>query len=186
MDVPIELSDKNITTTESKTVVIAGKTDPRATVTCDAPLIEEVRMAEDGSFTMTARLEQYGYNEISISAALPDGKRSTLLHRVMRQTTLSSYTSEAWALDYTYLLGHVESITGRVFVCEGTIESRVEHEQRNLYRFNAGTAAEPKMLIIEYNGSIELENGKKYRIYCDVNGFYDELPLLVGRYVYLQ
>ena len=184
MSVPIDLDTSVKSSTEGNSVLIEGVTEAGASITTTTATEGDIQVGADGKFRFTAKLARYGYNEIEITATTEDGRRSALTHRVNREAALSSYTREAWAMDYGYLKASADAIISRVFECKGVIKEVISDDLRNLFVMDVGT---DQLIVLEYNGSVELTPGKSYRVFADVQGRYDDgKPLLTARFVFTQ
>ncbi|MCK5130205.1 MAG: hypothetical protein KAQ68_10150, partial [Clostridiales bacterium] len=183
LDVPISLtSPPSISRTEK--VIIKGVVEPETDVYVDTfKLAAEVDIEEDGTFKFTYSLNKYGWNEIEIIATSPDGKSSTLVHRIDRVPNHHTYTRVAHKMDFEQLNTMAGSIVGRIFKCTGTVHSRIETETSRMYKFDVGTDV-VNYIMIEYNGRHDFEIGEQYDVYADVAGVYENYPHLIGRFIY--
>ncbi len=183
MDVAIVLDDSVVSSTEDGAVRISGRAEPGAVITTDASLQGELSTNQDGVFAFTAKLTQYGWNLIHITAE-KDGRSATLGYQVRHVPNLESYTRSAWAMDYSYLSLSTNALMGQVFLCRGTIVEFLDDDLVTLMRFNCGDEAHPQYIILEYSGDATLRIGGRYRVYADVVGTYNELPRLAARFIY--
>lgn len=190
-DVDIVLIDPKTVTSMSE-MRIDGITEPNATVTMDTSeiplLIDYIDVGDDGRFFIKIRLKDFGENEIKLTVTSEDGTRTAEYKHIIYRTPLEgAYTSSAWVLDYNALSSAANNMIGQVYFMEGTVFERIDTTTKKLYLFNAGTPAEPRYVIIEYNGLYDLELNKKvYKVYADVTGKYDNYPALYARFIYVS
>lgn len=188
-DVDIKLEEPP-TITSMAELRIDGITEPNATVTMDDSeiplLIDYISVGDDGRFFIKIRLKDFGENHINLSVTSADGTRTAEYTHIIYRTPLEgAYTSSAWVLDYGALSSAANNMIGQVYFMEGTVAERIDTTTKKLYLFNAGTDAEPRYVIIEYNGLYDLEVGDfVYKVYADVIGKHDNYPALYARFIY--
>ncbi|MEX1378021.1 MAG: Ran-binding zinc finger domain-containing protein [Eubacteriales bacterium] len=188
MDVYIKLTDAP-TQTQSNIILINGFTEPGATVTLDDSmplLIDYIEVKSNGSFYVKTELSDFGENPLILHVTTPDGRSATLKHIIYRIPLEGAYTGSAWLFDYNALTSAATKMIGQVYKMTGTVEERIETPEAKLFLFNAGTAEEPKNVIIQYNGLYDLQTDIVYDIYADVLGQYDNRPYLYARFVYVS
>lgn len=185
MDVPINLNSPD-SSSLTEDVNIEGITEPGASIYVDTyNLSADVDLDQaTGEFKFRYKLNAFGWNEIAIEATTKDGRKSTLIHRIERIPNHREYTKAAHKMDYEQLSTIANSIVGRIFKCSGEIQKRIETDTSRMYLFNVG-GDKLQFIMIEYNGKQDFEIGKKYDVYADVSGTYENYPLLTGRFIYL-
>lgn len=189
MDVPITLDSSTSTSTPENTIEIKGTTSPGATITTDATLAGKSSITMDpvsGNFSFTATLKRWGMNRINITATAANGVASTMTHCVTHKATLENYTKKAQVMDYTLVSTSAENIIGRVYLFEGSVQSKLEEEDSDYYLFNIGDASNPKLLVLEYTKDAGLKIDGYYKVYGDVLGTVESYPALTGQFVYEQ
>jgi hypothetical protein len=185
LEVPIEL-DRNSTddrTKESK-IVIKGSTEAEADVTTNAKLDGSVKR-EGNSFSFTAQLKRWGWNDIEITAE-SGGRKSTLVHRVYREPSLDTYSKAALTVDdYNYLCSATEVIIGRIYAVKGVVVRKLENDLSDFYVFNINTPSDPKLIVVENTKEDPLKENQYYRLFADVSGKYESenLPILTVRFL---
>ena len=185
-DVYIELIEAP-TQTQMSELVINGITEPGSTVVLDKSmplLIDYIKVNDDGRFYLKTRLSDFGENAVILYVTNPEGKTATLKHIIHRTPLEGAYTGSAWVFDYNALSSAANKMIGQVYKLTGTVIERIDTPERKLFLFNAGTAEEPKNVIIEYDGLYDLKTDRIYDIYADVQGQYNNSPWLYARFVY--
>jgi len=190
-DVDIELTEPPTITSMSE-LRIDGITEANATITMDTSeiplLIDYIEVGADGRFFIKIRLNDFGPNAVTLNVTSADGTRTaTYTHIIYRSPLEGAYTSSAWVMDYNSLRSAANNMIGQVYYMEGIVTERIDTTTAKLYQFNAGTAAEPWNVIIEYNGLYDLiENEVVYKVYADVTGKYNNIPALYARFIYVS
>ena len=191
MEVPIVINANVKSSTSDSAVTIEGYMQEGATISTTATLSEGESIIQDpvaGTFSFNAKLLRYGWNRIEITATTSDGKSSTLVYQVNREANLDTYTRQAWVMDYALIMTDSQNLTGasRVYLCEGYVVQKLDNDEgRNLYEFDVSEAENgSQIIILEYDGSSDLVEGRHYRAYADVTGTYNAYPVLAGRFVY--
>ena len=188
-DVDIRLTDAP-TETQASELVINGVTEPGSTVVLDSSmplLIDFIDVKSDGKFYLKTKLSDFGENEVKLYVTAADGRIATLKHIIHRIPLEGAYTSSAWKLDYKALTSSANKIVGNVYHLQGYVVERIDTSEAKYFLFNAGTAAEPRNLIIEYNGLYDIkQDGTVYDVYADVEGKYENYPQLHARFIYVS
>ncbi len=195
-DVSIELDSPNSSHRE-KDIWIEGTTEENATIYVDtlhlsANVSEEGFVTNDETgevrkkFKFRYVLSSYGWNEIKIQATTPDGRSSTLVHRVERDPDHREYTKQAWNIldNYDWLSSSTEALVGKIFSCRGEVIEREDTDTDRLYLFNVGTESQPRYVMLKYTGKQNIKIGETYDMYADVVGTYKNYPMLTVRFVY--
>ena len=187
-DVPIELIDAP-TETQASELRLDGVTEAGATVTLDSSmplLIDKISVDKEGRFYLKTKLSDFGENPIILYVTTPDGRSATLTHVIHRIPLEGAYTSKAWVLDYKALSSSANKMIGQIYHLEGYLIERIDTAEAKLFMFNVGTAADPKYVILEYNGLYDIKKDTIYDVYADVTGKYDNYPELYARFIYVS
>ncbi|MBN2878773.1 MAG: hypothetical protein JXN65_03990 [Clostridia bacterium] len=188
-DVDIKLIEAP-TETQMSQLRIDGQTEPGATVTLDDRLpllIDYINVDKEGRFFIKTELSDFGENEVILYVTTPDGRTATLKHIIHRLPLEGAYTSAAWVLDYKALSTAASKMIGQIYHLNGFVTERIETPEAKLFLFNTGTAADPKYVVIEYNGNYDIIIGDMiYDMYADVTGKYDNYPRLYARFIYIS
>lgn len=183
-DIEIKLIDAK-TEERNDEVLINGITEPGTTITTDATLtIDEINVKNDGSFYIRVLLSEFGWNDINLFARASDGRTATLTHSIKRIPFEGKYTSNVWQLDYKDLVATANSKIDKKYKLTGYVIERIEDPEYNLYLYNTGTASEPELLVIEYDGLYTLKTDLLYDGYGNVTGKYGNYPRLYVWYIY--
>ena len=116
-----------------------------------------------------------------LTATGKDGKSSTISHIVTRVPDLDTYTRAAWKMDYERLHAAPNSQKGQIYLCEGTVKDLQTATKGVTFSLDLGN---DQLLKMTYTGVHVPTEGKEYRIYADVLGQQDGLPLLGARFIY--
>jgi transcription initiation factor TFIIIB Brf1 subunit/transcription initiation factor TFIIB len=188
MEVPIELDESTVTdssTTDSK-VVIRGSTEAGASITTTAKLSGKItKESGSTSFSFTAVLKRWGWNDIEITAEA-GGRRSTMVHRIYHEPSLDSYSRDAQKVDdYSYLCSSAEVLIGRIYAVKGVVVRKLESDLSDYYVFNINTPAEPRLIVVENTKEDPLKENQYYQLFVDVTGVYESenLPILTLRFL---
>ena len=174
-----------------------GQIEPGTSIETDAKLsgdADSITVGADGSFDFTVAFSRYGENLITLNLSTPDGRTAQVVYSINRTPKKNTYSSKAWAIDYSYLSSSTNALIGKVYMCQGTVVSKLDVEGESYYEFNVGTSEAPQIIIIEYTTdqflgytSIkELQVGTVYTLFADVIGTYNDYPLLVARDMKLE
>ena len=149
-------------------------------VTVDSPIDGQVQQNDDGSFKFTAKLKNFGENQVIITASKGD-ENSSLTHVVTYTPSYNEYVAKAYRMDYDNLVNSAGM--SQPFLCRGNV---VEVYQQEPYTclFNVGSADNPKYIYLEMVESKPLETDKTYKVYADVHqdGTKDGYPYMIGRF----
>jgi len=76
---------------------------------------------------------------------------------------------------------------GQIYHLHGYFTERIDTSDAKLFLFNAGSPAEPRYLIVEYNGLYDIKlNDTIYDVYADVTGKYENYAKLYARFIYVS
>ena len=189
-DVDIKLIEPPTETSASEKTIY-GVTEPGATVTLDPSmplLIDQINVdPSTGSFYIKTRFNDFGENKIILYVTTPDGRSATLKHIVYRIPLEGYYTGKAWVLDYKALSTSATKMIGQIYHLHGYFTERIDTSDAKLFLFNAGSPAEPRYLIVEYNGLYDIKlNDTIYDVYADVTGKYENYAKLYARFIYVS
>lgn len=180
MTVPIELDAATPSSSQSDKAEISGKVEAGVKVTVDSPIDGQVQQNDDGSFKFTAKLKNFGENQVIITASKGD-ENSSLTHVVTYTPSYNEYVAKAYRMDYDNLVNSAGM--SQPFLCRGNV---VEVYQQEPYTclFNVGSADNPKYIYLEMVESKPLETDKTYKVYADVHqdSTKDGYPYMIGRF----
>ncbi len=187
MEIPIELDIATPEVSSNKTALIRGRTLPGATITVESPISGTVKYDKQvGTFSFSASFKLYGENTVIIRASMSGKADSVIQHRIEYKPTLDEYSRQAWALPQNYdnLTSNPSGNIGRIFVIEGTVRTVERAEKPMLILFDASKSGKEMVVYFEYTGDKKWETGKKMKVYGDVTGSQDGVPLLAARYIF--
>jgi hypothetical protein len=184
LEVPIQLAANIDSQTSSASLLIKGSTNQGAKITTADG--KTVNVSASGTFSFTAQLKAWGWNDIAINATSSDGRTSTIVHRVYHSWTEGSYSSKAQLLgvsaDYNYLLSNTKLLIGRVYRLDGTVSKKLDNPDANYYLFDSGQTGNLMPVVLQYDGEAGLNPDQSYRVFCDVTGdTVQNLPVLYVR-----
>lgn len=192
MEITLELDAATVMSTSSKELTIYGTTQIDATVSIDSPAsgIDVSEVPTNGKFNVTAKMTRVGINKVIIRASMEGKEDAMIEHEVYYLPPADEYTRKAWALaasDYSELMNNIalRIENAQIYLCLGTIVRSVSTNPQ-LVIMNTGTEEKEQLVLLE-NGTTDnsfWEVGKKYRIFADVSGVYNNMPRLMGRYSY--
>lgn len=194
MEIPLELDAATLSYVSTEDLTILATTDPEATITVETPTFwvdTEDLKENNGAFSLSAKMTRVGNNTITIRASIPGKADSVVEHVVYYLPPADTYTPKAWALgaqDYSELMNNIAMRIekAQIYLCRGTI-TRLLSSNPQLAIMNTGTEDSERLVLLENatrDGTV-WEIGKVYRVYADVNGVYNNMPRLIGRYSYI-
>ncbi len=184
-EIPLELDSDTPTESTSKKLTISGTVADGASIKVTSGIDGDVTMGEDGKFSFTAVLNNFGDNTVTIVAS-KDGKEDIpFTHVITYNPTADDYTRLGREMDYNNLLNNV----GRVYECYGEIEEILYDgtgEEPFTFIYNVGTTSTPQHIYMEMTKKDSYPTtGQRYKIYADVVGETDDgLPSMKARYWY--
>lgn len=190
-EIPLDLAPDTHQTSAKESMQITATTLPGALVNILTPYsdLNITNMDSTGTFSFYAIFDHIGYNTVTITADYGTKKQSVLNFEVYHVPPPEIYTKKAWSIvtDYADLLANnaLRVRQTQIYVCIGTIE-RFVSEKPQMAVMNAGTAAEPRYVLLENNTRTTWAVGKTYRVYADAYGMYDTMPRLQARYTYID
>lgn len=180
MSVPIELDAATPSASSSDRVEITGKVEAGVKIAVDSPTDGDVTLNSDGSFKFTAKLSNFGDNDVLITATKGD-ESSTLTHVVSYTPSYNEYVGKAYRMDYDNLINAAGK--SQPYLCVGSV---VEVYSQDPYTclYNVGSSDNPKYIYLQMVEGKPLEQDKEYKVYADVHadGDKDGYPYLIGRY----
>ena len=180
MAIPIELDAATPSSAQTDNVEISGKVEAGVKVTVDSPIDGQVQQSDDGSFKFTAKLNNFGENEVIITATKGE-ESSSLTHVVVYTPSYNEYVAKAYRMDYDNLASSAGK--SQPFLCKGSVvEVYLEEPYTCLY--NVGSEDNPKYIYLEMVEGKPLETGITYKVYADVHadGTKDGYPYMIGRF----
>ena len=190
MDITLELNADTAMDTSYETLTIYGTTEIGATIALDSPGEVVSLDPQTGKFSVSAKMGKVGTNKVIIRASYEGRADATLVHEVYYLPPADTYTRKAWALnasDYSELMNNIALRIEKtqIYLCEGTIVQEISKNPQ-LVIMNTGTEAKQQLVLLQ-NATIGKvwEEGKKYSVYADVDGVYNNMPRMMGRYSYV-
>ena len=180
MTVPIELDAATPSSAQTDNVEISGKVEAGVKVTVESPIDGQVQQSDDGSFKFTAKLKNFGDNEVIITATKGE-ESSSLTHVVTYTPSYNEYVAKAYRLDYNNLVNTAGK--SQPFLCKGSVVE-VYQEEPYTCLYNVGSEDDPKYIYLQMVEGKPLETGKTYKVYADVHqdGTKDGYPYMIGRF----
>lgn len=192
-DIPLDLAATMDDESSRDRMPIFGTTRAGATLTVLTPheKLDLSELATTGRFNFNAIFDHYGTNTIRIQADYP-GKESTLIEfNVYYLPNPNEYTTKAWALNdgfgYADLLANLAKRIEKtqVYVMTGTVTEIVSNRpQLVILDAGDGKTSSPLYVMLENQTKTTWELDKRYTIYADAYGMYDNFPRLIARYTY--
>lgn len=191
-EIPLDLASDTYTTSSKNTMTVNATTLPGAIVNVLSPYsdLDITNVDSNGEFSFIAEFNRIGTNTITITADFPGKQQSVVNYDVYYVPPADVYTPRAWPMDtanYSELLSNnaVRVAKTQIYVCNGTIEYIVS-EKPQLAVINA---EDPKTgraqpVLLENNTKTTWVVGKRYSIYADAYGTYNDMPRLAARYTY--
>lgn len=191
MEINLELSLTNNTTSSRSTMTVKGAIDPSATLVIDSPHVADSITIDSatGEFSFKAKFDKIGENTVSVRATKEGKKDSRLSFVVDYLPNITDYSSNAWKMNYPDLKQYATSWVGRIFLCEGTIVDTALEDETTILYMDVSAKSDGSQLVAIYNltSKANFEVGKKYKIFADVRGIvnYNKggIPALNGRYL---
>lgn len=191
--IPLDISTNTYTTSSEKTMTVNCTTVPGALVNVTSPHsdLDITKVDSSGEFSFIAVFDHIGTNTISITADMEGKQQSVVNYDVYYVPPASVYTPKAWPMssqNHAELLSNnaVRVARTQIYVCEGTIEYFIS-EKPQLAVMNAIDPFNPDRtnpVLLENNTKTTWVVGKKYSIYADAYGMYNNMPRLAARYTY--
>ena len=180
MTVPIELDAATPSSAQTDNVEISGKVEAGVKVTVESPIDGQVQQNDDGSFKFTAKLKNFGDNEVIITATKGE-ESSSLTHVVTYTPSYNEYVAKAYRMDYDNLVNTAGK--SQPFLCKGSVVE-VYQEEPYTCLYNVGSEDDPKYIYLQMVEGKPLETGKTYKVYADVHqeGTKDGYPYMIGRF----
>lgn len=192
-EIPLDLASDTYTTSSSNKMTVNATTLPGAIVNVLSPHsdLDITNVDSSGEFSFIAEFTRIGTNTITITADFPGKAQSIVKYDVYYVPTADVYTPKAWPMDtanYTELLSNnaVRVARTQIYVCNGTIEYIVS-DKPQLAVINAEDPSNPGRthpVLLENNTKTTWVVGKRYSIYADAYGTYNDMPRLAARYTY--
>jgi hypothetical protein len=170
---------------------VRANTLPGAIVSVVSPYtdLNITNTAIDGTFSFNAQLTHIGDNTITITAASPGKKTTTVEHVVYYVPNIDKYSRAAWDIvsQFTDLMNNFElrKAKSQIYVCPGVVTS-IETTKPQRAFVNCGTEENPLMIYVENSSRTTWVEGTSYRLYADLFGMYDGKPWLIVRYTYSE
>lgn len=168
--------------TDKETLLVSGTTDPEATIATTANLDGEIEQNASGTFSFTVKLT-YGLNQFQLTSTLSDGTQTVRDIEITRQPDIDTYTRSAQVMDYERIVYNNEKLKGTVFLCVGVITEDVGEQENGAKRFKMDVGSD-EIVVIDYFGTADLQEGTSYRIFAHISGMEGSLPLLDGWFAY--
>ena len=191
MEINLELSLSNESTSSRSTMTVSGTIDPNATLVIDSPYVQDSVTIDSttGEFSFKAKFDKIGENEIVVRATQEGKKESKLSFTVDYLPNITEYSSNAWKMDYKQLSQYTNNWIGRIFLCEGTVLDTAMEDEITILYMDVSPDSDGSQVVAIYNltSQASFEVGKEYKIFADVRGMatYNKtgIPALNGRYL---
>ncbi|MDO5022966.1 MAG: hypothetical protein Q4E07_06505 [Eubacteriales bacterium] len=192
-DIPLDLAATLDDESSLDRMPIFATTRAGATIKVLTPhtKLDTSKLDSTGEFSFDATFEHFGNNTIRIQADYP-GKQSTIIeYNVYYLPTPNIYTTRAWALNdgfgYPDLLANLSKRVEKtqVYVMTGVaLESISERPQLMIFDVSDGKTGGELPVLLENQSKTTWEVGKRYKIYGEAYGMYNNMPRLIARYTY--
>lgn len=192
-EIPLDLASDTYTTSSNSTMTVNATTLPGAIVNVLSPYsdLDITNVDSSGDFSFIAEFKRIGTNTITITADFPGKQQSIVNYDVYYVPPADVYTPKAWPINtanYTDLLSNNAMRVARtqIYVCNGTIDYIVSTKPQ-LAVISAEDPSDPSRtfpVLLENNTKTNWIVGKRYSIYADAYGTYNDMPRLAARYTY--
>ncbi len=192
-DIPLDLSATLDDESSLSRMSIFATTRAGAAVTVLTPHknLDTSKLNSTGEFSFDAIFDHFGTNTIRIQADYP-GKQSTIIeYNVYYLPNPNIYTTKAWALNdgfgYQDLLANLPKRVEKtqVYVMTGVaLEAVSDKPQLIIFDVSDGKTGGELPVLLENQTKTTWEIGKRYTIYGEAYGLYNNMPRLVARYTY--
>lgn len=184
-DIRLDFSVNLPTFSATNRVTISGYVAPDAAIVVDTPHENLSINTAAGTFSFDAKLDRVGVNTIKVRATAPGKRDSLITCQVEHVPAVDKYSAAAWPFDYQTVLDkrNTQGWQGRIFVLYGKPIEMLSEGSQVIYRF-AIDGTEHAVAIDQATSKNKLTLLSNYRIYADLAGEHEGIPLLKLRYVY--
>lgn len=147
---------------------------------------------KNGKFSFIAIFDEIGENTITITASQEGKKTSVVNHKVYYVPRPEEYTPKAWALSpegYSELLNNIKvrAEKHQIYVVKGVVKSVINQKPlRVVINTSEDGKSQPVVVECPEQSKFNWQTGTYYKIFADVSGIYDNMPVLIARYSYLK
>ena len=193
-EIPLDLAVGTIGSTDKNVMKVTATTLPGSEVHILSPYsdFDITELNTTGKFSFIAIFKEVGENTITITSSREGMKTSVVNHKVYYVPRPEEYTPKAWALTpegYSELLNNIKvrAEKHQIYVVKGTVKDIINEKPLQVV-INTSEDGKSQPVIVECpeQSKFRWEKGKYYRIYADVSGVYDNMPVLIARYSYLK
>ena len=193
-EIPLDLAVGTIGSTDKNVMKVTATTLPGS----DVHILSEhsdfdiSELNTTGKFSFIAIFKEIGENTITITSAREGKKTSVVNHKVYYVPRPEEYTPKAWALTpegYSELLNNIKvrAEKHQIYVVMGIVKDVINQKPlRVVINTSEDGKSQPVVVECPEQSKFRWETGKYYRIYADVSGVYDNMPVLIARYSYTK
>ena len=193
-EIPLDLAVGTIGSTDKNTMKVSATTLAGADVRIlsDHSDFDITDLKKSGKFSFIAIFKEIGENTITITSSVEGKKTSVVNHKVYYVPRPEEYTPKAWALTpegYSELLNNIKvhAEKHQIYVAKGVVTDIINQKPLRVV-INTSEDGKSQPVVLERpeqsQDKIHWEKGKYYRVYADVSGVYDNMPVLIARYSY--
>jgi len=183
-EIPLVINESLPIKTSDDWTVVTGITSPEAQLTVDGDIKEPPKIdPETGEFIITVKSTNPGLTPYIIRAQI-EGKRDSIVEIVVDRKD-ATYDRTAWKLDYDNLKRYPDIHQGQHYSFTGIVKDILFTGDKKIFTVDVSTTGETEQLVyIEYWGMLDLEIGKKLRIFGDRWGNKNDMPRILARDIY--
>lgn len=194
-EIPLDLAAETYTYTTLQALQISVTTLPGATVDVLSPHsdLDITNLNSTGEFTFYALFDTIGDNVISITSSYEGKKTSRIDYTIYYVPNIDVYSRAAWPLnnqaEYSELVSNItyRAEHEQVYMVVAKLDHLISTKPQIGVFYASDDGTSQPVVIQNYSRSnITWAVGTYYRIYGDVEGSYDGMPMLNGRYTYTQ
>jgi hypothetical protein len=184
--VPLTLDMELPIKAEGDSVIIRGRTHPKAQITTDLELIGVPTInPETGAFSIEVKSGRPGLSAGVLTSTSNDGKISQVDIVIFRTMTEAEYTRRAWKPDFPELFAHPNLHNGQIFLFTGTISKVILYGDKNVFTVNVSDGpANPQHILVEFWGDFKFEPGDKIRVFGNRWGNHEEMVRVLAPFIY--
>ena len=195
-EIPLDLAVGTIGSTDKNVMRVTATTLPGSDVhiLSDYSDFDITELNTTGKFSFIAIFKEVGENTITITSSREGKRTSVVNHKVYYVPRPEEYTPKAWALTpegYSELLNNIKVRADKhqIYVVKGTVKDVINDKPLRVV-INTSEDGKSQPVVLERpeqsQDKIHWETGKYYRVYADVSGVYDNMPVLIARYSYTK
>ena len=193
-EIPLDLAVGTIGSTDKNVMRVSATTlaGAKVNIISEHSDFDITELNTTGRFSFIAIFNEIGENTITITSSVEGKKTSVVNHKVYYVPRPEEYTPKAWALTpegYSELLNNIKvrAEKHQIYVAKGVVTDIINQKPLRVV-INTSEDGKSQPVVLERpeqaQDKIKWEKGKYYRVFADVSGVYDNMPVLIARYSY--